>query len=52
MADEIATLAGTSGEQLLHKGLNRSVELCHQAGLMNNENAEELVLVADHGGQQ
>ena len=52
VADEIATLAGTSGEQLLHKGLNRSVELCHQAGLMNNENAEELVLVADHGGQQ
>ena len=52
VADEIATLAGTSGEQLLHKGLNRSVELSRKAGLVNAKSAEELVLVADHRGQQ
>ena len=51
VADEIATLAGTSGEQLLYKGLKRSVELTHEAGLMNPKSAEDLVLVADPGGR-
>ena len=51
VVDEIATLAGTSGEELLYRGLSRSVKVADKAHLMNARSAAELVLVTGLGGQ-
>lgn len=47
VADEIAPLTGTTGGRLLASGLNRSVEIIHEAGLLNAKNAEAMILAVN-----